>query len=320
MGQVTSCSYPSVASLKSLRLHAQERSCSTGTPVTVKCHQLALRTGRKWQAEKEVQVAESRVRQKALVGSLVMGRAGLVYFPKPQISKAQGKERHYQFQEEIQAAVEEERVTRVVGLRQFDVLPSPANLHAWGKKETSTCLLCSGRGSLEHLLSSCPKALVDGRYRWCHDQVIKAVAESIASAISTSEQHHAQKKVITFIKELDKPQARLRTTTGLVHTASDWQLLVDLGRHLKFPQQIAETSLCPDMIITSAASKHLIMLELTVPWEERMEEANERKHGKYCWRCAEAGGRAMSPQKWAVEALQVAPSAEFSVDLTSQDG
>lgn len=31
------------------------------------------------------------------------------------------------------------------------------------------------------------------------------------------------------------------------------------------------------MIITSEVSKQLIMLELTVPWEEHIEEANERK-------------------------------------------
>ena len=28
-------------------------------------------------------------------------------------------------------------------------------------------------------------------------------------------------------------------------------------------------------------TKHLIMLELSVPWEERIEEANERKCTKY---------------------------------------
>ncbi|KAK1794168.1 hypothetical protein P4O66_011063 [Electrophorus voltai] len=35
------------------------------------------------------------------------------------------------------------------------------------------------------------------------------------------------------------------------------------------------------MIITSAALKQLIMVELTVSWEERKEEANERKRAKY---------------------------------------
>lgn len=35
------------------------------------------------------------------------------------------------------------------------------------------------------------------------------------------------------------------------------------------------------MIIVSEFTKQLIMLELTVPWEKRMDEANERKRTKY---------------------------------------
>lgn len=56
-------------------------------------------TGRKWKAEKAVEVAESRLRQKALVG-LPTGRAGLDYFPKTQVSKARGKD-HLLLQEEV---------------------------------------------------------------------------------------------------------------------------------------------------------------------------------------------------------------------------
>nr|XP_061836351.1 uncharacterized protein LOC133619387 [Nerophis lumbriciformis] len=277
---------------------------------------IEVRTGRKWKAEKAVEVAESRLRQKALVGAIATGRAGLGYFPKTQVSQARGKDRRHLLQEEVRAGLEEERVGRVVGLRQqgawtrwegtlqrkvtwsnimqadlhrvrflvaavYDSLPSPANLHVWGKSETPFCSLCSGRGSLEHLLSSCPKSLADGRYRWRHDQVLKAVAESIASAISSSKQHHAPKKAISFIKAGERPRARPKTITGLLHTAPDWQLHVDLGKQLRFPQHIVKTSLRPDMIIISEASKHLIMLELTVPWEERIEEANEKKRAKY---------------------------------------
>ncbi len=36
----------------------------------------------------------------------------------------------------------------------------------------------------------------------------------------------------------------------------------------------------PDMIIFSDSTKQLILLELTAPWEERMDEANERKRAK----------------------------------------
>lgn len=35
------------------------------------------------------------------------------------------------------------------------------------------------------------------------------------------------------------------------------------------------------MILLSETTKQLIMLELTVPWEERMDEANESKRAKY---------------------------------------
>ncbi|KAK0143149.1 hypothetical protein N1851_018733 [Merluccius polli] len=100
------------------------------------------------------------------------------------------------------------------------------------------------------------------------------------TAISTSKHHHAPKKAVPFIKTGEKPWACPQLTTGLLHTASDWQLQVDLGKQLRFPQHIA-TSLRPDMIITSEASRQLIILELTVPWEERIEEANERKRTKY---------------------------------------
>ncbi|TWW53841.1 hypothetical protein D4764_0194930 [Takifugu flavidus] len=283
---------------------------------------IEVKTGRKWKAEKAVDVAESRLRQKALVGPVAIGRTGLGYFPKTQVSHARGKERNHLLQEEVRAGVEEERVGRAVGLRQqgawtrwesalqrkviwsnimqadfhrvrflvaavYDALPSPANLHAWGKSETPTCSLCSGRGSLEHLLSSCPKSLADGRYRWRHDQVLKAVAESIALAISTSKHHHAPKKAISFIKAGERPRAGPQISTGLLHTATDWQLHVDLGKQLLFPQHITTTSLQPDMIITSEASKHLIMLELT----ERIEEANERKHAKYQELVEECRGR-----------------------------
>ena len=162
----------------------------------------------------------------------------------------------------------------------YDVLPSPANLHVWGKTETPSCPRCSGQGSLEHLLSSCPKALGDGRYRWRHDQVLKAIADSITTAINTSKGHH-KPKTIRFHRAGEKPNIPTQAKSGLLTSANDWQLEVDLGKQLKFPSRITSTRLRPDMIIVSDSTKQLIILELTVPWEERMDEANERKRAKY---------------------------------------
>ncbi|XP_064193957.1 uncharacterized protein LOC135256013 [Anguilla rostrata] len=60
----------------------------------------------------------------------------------------------------------------------------------------------------------------------------------------------------------------------------DWQLLVDLERQLKFPNHIAGTTLRPDIVLVSESTKQAVLLELTVPWEDRLEEAVERKLSK----------------------------------------
>ena len=164
-------------------------------------------TGRKWSAKKELGNAEERLRQKALVGTVAIGRAGLGYFPSTQIHKAKGKQRRNLIQEEFRACVEEERRSKMVGLSRqeawtrwenfvkrkiswldiwhagasrlkflvqsvYDVLPSPANLFNWRKSAIPSCPLCAGKGTLRHIMSACPRALGDGRYRWRHDQVL----------------------------------------------------------------------------------------------------------------------------------------------------
>ncbi|KAI2663059.1 hypothetical protein H4Q32_002088 [Labeo rohita] len=110
--------------------------------------------------------------------------------------------------------------------------------------------------------------------------VLKAVAESIAKAINTTK-GHSKPKTIRFHRAGEKPTIPAGGRLGLLTTATDWQLEVDLDKQLKIPSRITSTRLRPDMIIVSKSTKQLIILELTVPWEERMEEANERKRAKY---------------------------------------
>ncbi len=65
---------------------------------------IEVRMGRKWRDDKALQVAESRLRWRELVGNVARGWAGLGYFPRTQIRKAIGKERHQLLQEEVQQA------------------------------------------------------------------------------------------------------------------------------------------------------------------------------------------------------------------------
>lgn len=170
----------------------------------------------------------------------------------------------------------------------YDVLLSPSNLFIWGKVETPACPLCQRRGTLEHILSCCPKALGKGRYRWRHDQVQKAIAGSICGGISHSKNVFPVKNIITFVKPGEKPLVAARNTlSSLLATARDWELCVDVGRQLKFLEEVTRTTLRPDMVLTSVATRQVILLELTVPWEDRIEEAHERNRVKYAELVAE---------------------------------
>lgn len=59
---------------------------------------------------------------------------------------------------------------------------------------------------------------------------------------------------------------------------------------MKIPTRTTQFKLRTDIILVSEAKKQLIFQELTVPWKERMEKAQERKREKYqelveeCWR------------------------------------
>lgn len=90
------------------------------------------------------------------------------------------------------------------------------------------------------------------------------------------------KNTITSARVGKKPTAAARTTSsGLLAMVQDWELKVDLGRQLKFPETVTITSLRPDIVLISEASEQVILLELTVPWEDCIEEASERKRAKY---------------------------------------
>ncbi len=52
---------------------------------------------------------------------------------------------------------------------------------------------------------------------------------------------------------------------------------VDLDKQLVFPSAIVETTLRPDIVMWSTAAKQVLIIELTVPWEEGIPAAQELK-------------------------------------------
>jgi hypothetical protein len=111
--------------------------------------------------------------------------------------------------------------------------------------------------------------------------VLKAIAETIFTSITQNKPLRPARQAIAFIRAGEKPKPKPRGAAGLLGTAPDWQMKADLGKQLRFPEHIVETTLRPDIVLFSDSTKQVVLLELTVPWEERMEEANERKRAKY---------------------------------------
>lgn len=101
--------------------------------------------------------------------------------------------------------------------------------------------------------------------------MLKAVAEIICTAIPRHKNCQAT-KVVTFVMAGERPQTPSEAPRDFLSAANDWQLIVNLGRQLKFLAHIIMTSLRPDIILLCESARQVIMLELTVPWEDRMEE------------------------------------------------
>ena len=144
-----------------------------------------------------------------------------------------------------------------------DLLPSPSNLRLWGIKNECKCKLCgSSCCNLRHILSACPESLSGGRYRWRHDHVLKEIGNWLHKVIQSVKNPNPAKK-------------------GILNHASDWSLLLDVGRKLQFPREVVATTLRPDCIIVSRTARIIVLVELTVPWEDRLEISHELKSEKY---------------------------------------
>ena len=275
-------------------------------------------TKRGWSAEEAVDRAESRLHHREIVGIVNKGRQGLGMETSRMWSKEPDKGRRDLIRQEVRQELEQDRREKAVSMSKqgewlnwdgvterpitwndlwkksdyaikfmicsvYDLLPTPANLELWGKRQESACILCGRRASLEHILSSCNTALVQGRYRWRHDQVLRTMAMKLdhhrRNAVPSSKSHN----FINFVKSAERPKNRGKPpgAEGLLAATQDWKMEVDLDKKLVFPHEITTTTLRPDIILWSPGRKIVIMIELTVPWETRAQQAHERKRLKY---------------------------------------
>ena len=179
-----------------------------------------------------------------------------------------------------------------------------SNLSQWKLANPSRCGMCEGHGTLQHILSACPRALGQGMYTWRHDQVLLVIAKAVEKAAEVANQESGESdegRHIHFVSEgggTDQKAGRPQKRVKILQGGCNWKVESDLSGRLVFPVAAAITLLRPDLVIWSDAARVLIVGKLTVPWEEHMQEANECNKTKYAplmTECAE--------KQWQVHCL-----------------
>lgn len=83
-------------------------------------------------------------------------------------------------------------------------------------------------------------SLTEGRFRWQHDQVLAQLAEGVEKERKLKNTKLLVKGpgFISFLKPGEKADKEAGYA-GIFATETDWEMRVDLGRQLKFPEEIA---------------------------------------------------------------------------------
>ena len=277
----------------------------------IKNAHISLDAGRKWRVTEAVEEAKSTLRLQEIAGIANKGREGLGMNHRQYFSKSSRREKSQLIVQKVREAEEERRLVKAASLssqgrslswdvqqrvmrdkemRQtsealfqftikavYDLLPTPQNKNRWFRTDKYKCHLCEKIGTLNHILSGCEVALVQGRYKWRHDRVLRVLRKSINNM-------PCKKRCwIKFKKAGEKgTKSPPVTPESFLKIARDWKIQVDVPeKPLSIPAHIAATAQRPDIILTSEAVKQLVIIELTVPIEERTGVTTELKTARY---------------------------------------
>ena len=98
--------------------------------------------------------------------------------------------------------------------------------------------------------------------------VSKANSRTIANQRKISFAHLCRKRCQTHRRDI------------LVE-AHDWTVAADLEGMRHYPQMLIESGKRPDLVLVSSSTDAIILVELTVPWEDRLQYSNALKADKY---------------------------------------
>ena len=284
------------------------------------CGSKLLRSGRKFNAQEEIEKSIEVLTFEEIRGPIQVGRHGIGWSHSIGWTQANAAQRSALIIQERKRDIENARITKAVQQGQqgrwttwdealqrpiswsdiwsmpplrlsfvirslYDQLPSRDNLRKWGMVEDSRYALSGEVQTLRHVLSSCKYALAQGWYTWRHNQVLQILVEAIESACSKA---NARESVIQrrmyFLREGASQYARSKCKTprrDLLENANDWMTAADIGGMKHYSHVIQESGQRPDAVMASKKTETIIIAVLTAPWEYRMEQSNVLKEDRY---------------------------------------
>ena len=122
--------------------------------------------------------------------------------------------------------------------------------------------------------------VIFGEITFHHVSVLKIIIVNIRSFIKNTKSTvptSKQPRKIKFVKKGTRLKNKNPSLSGILHQASDWVALVDLDGTFSFPPHIAFTELKLGKTIFSNKLKRGILIELTCPCEDNMEDWHNTK-------------------------------------------
>ena len=115
--------------------------------------------------------------------------------------------------------------------------------------------------------------------------VLQILVEAMESACSKANARESvPQRRMYFLREGASQYARNKCKTlrrDLLENANDWMTAADIGGMKHYPQVIQESGQRPDAVMSSKKTDTIIVAELIVPWEDRMEQSIVLKEDRY---------------------------------------
>ena len=305
-----------------------------------------VKTGRKWKAEEATCQAISNLNHADIIGAVQEAREGVGLLNFRPFCEAGRKQKRQAVVAEVRREEQEKRylhlvqcpqqgqcvrweenvVGRKIGWKEiwswersrtsflikstYDVMPSPANLLRWKVAEDDRCR-CGKKGTLRHILSNCHLSL--DRYTWRHNEILKIIHDVLKRKLDQFNDGALPKEEkitrMRFCKAGKAAEFKSHKRVPITDERwqGSWKMATDLESKLVFPVTVTEQR--PDAVLWCDEKKICMILELTVPWEENIKQAEERKAERYSGlieECEEKG--------WSVEYHHMAVGTRGYID------